>query len=106
MNKIVLAGYEVRTLFPGFEAKLIHTTRMTLAYVSVEAGSTLPEHQHPHEQVVNLLSGEFELVVNAERHRLTAGEAFAIPPNVKHSGTAQTRCEILDVFCPVREDLL
>ena len=106
MSKIVLDRHSVKTLFPGFEARLIHTERMTLAYVDIEAGAELPEHHHPHEQVVNVLSGEFELVVDDKSHVLTGGEVFVIPPNVRHSGTARARCEVLDVFCPIREDLV
>lgn len=106
MSKIVLEGHAVRTLFPGFDAKLIHTERMTLAYVAIDTGAELPEHEHPHEQVVNVLSGELQLVVNGDRHLLTGGDVFVIPPNAKHSGTARTRCQVLDVFCPVREDLV
>lgn len=106
MPKILLEGHPVKTLAPGFEAKLIHTDNMTLSYVDIEAGASLPEHRHPHEQVVNVLSGEFDLVVDGEPHTLTPGKVFVIPPNVPHSGTAHSPCQVLDVFHPVREDLL
>ena len=33
-----------------------------------------------------------------------AGQVFVIPPDVPHSGRALTRCRVLDVFAPVRED--
>ena len=106
MSEITLHGREAKTLFPGFVARLIHTERMTLAYVQIEAGAELPAHRHPHEQVVNVLSGVLELIVEGEAHLLERGKLFVIPPNVEHSGAARTACEVLDVFCPVREDLL
>ena len=77
---------------------------MTLAYWSVEAGSVLAEHAHPHEQVANVLHGEFELTVDGETKVLKPGMVVVIPPHAPHSGRAVTACELLDVFHPVRED--
>lgn len=88
----------------GFTARMIHTEQMTLAYVDVAEGAALPEHRHVHEQVINLLEGRFELTVDGESHVLEAGQVYAIPSNVPHSGRGITRCRILDVFQPVRED--
>ena len=88
----------------GFNARMIHTDTMTLAYVDVDDGADLPEHAHVHEQVLNLLEGRFELIVNGKSHILEAGDVYAIPSNAPHSGRALTTCRILDVFHPVRED--
>ena len=56
-----------RELFPGFTARLVHTPRVTQSFVEATAGSTFPEHEHPHEQVVTVLAGELELVVDGDR---------------------------------------
>jgi quercetin dioxygenase-like cupin family protein len=88
----------------GFYARLIHTDNLTLAYLDVDNGADLSEHSHVHEQVLNLLEGRFELIVNGEPHILEAGDVFAIPSSVPHSGRALTKCRILDAFHPVRED--
>jgi quercetin dioxygenase-like cupin family protein len=93
------------TLAPGFQARLIHTANLTLAYVDIEAGADLPEHFHIHEQILNLLEGEFELVLGGRRMPLQAGQVVVIPSNVPHSGRAITNCRVIDVFQPVREDL-
>jgi len=101
--------YKVSSIPPfeiskGFNARLIHTDNLTLAYVDIDDGANLAEHSHVHEQVVNVLEGRFELTVAGQPHVLEAGDAFAIPSNVPHSGRALTKCRILDVFDPVRED--
>jgi quercetin dioxygenase-like cupin family protein len=93
-----------RDLAPGFHARLVHSERMTIARVDVDAGAELPEHAHPHEQVTTLLSGDFELTVGGEVHRLRAGSIVVIPGGVRHSARALTTCRVLDVFQPVRED--
>lgn len=92
------------TISRGFHARMIHTDNMTIAYVDVEQGADLPEHAHMHEQVLNLLEGRFELIVNGQPHLLEPGDVFAIPSNAPHSGKAHTRCRIIDIFQPVRED--
>jgi quercetin dioxygenase-like cupin family protein len=88
----------------GFSARMIHSQNMTVTLVEVEAGSVLPEHSHFHEQVTNLLEGQFEFVLEGETYLLEPGKTIVIPSNAKHGGRAITACKILDVFQPVRED--
>lgn len=83
---------------------MIHTENMTLAYWQIEAGASLPEHAHHHEQVVNVLKGEFELIVDGTAHTLSKGMVYVLPGGTPHAGRALTDCELLDVFQPVRED--
>ncbi|HYE88204.1 MAG TPA: cupin domain-containing protein, partial [Vicinamibacterales bacterium] len=60
--------------------------------------------QHPHEQIVSVLSGELELVVAGEPHQLRPGVVFVIPPGVPHSGGSRTGARVLDTFAPTRDD--
>lgn len=99
-----LSDLPVRELFPGLRARLIHSDRVTHSWVDVDAGATFPEHQHPHEQIVNVLEGELELIVDGTAHRLKPGMAYVIPPNVPHSGRGVTACRVLDTFAPARDD--
>ena len=77
---------------------------MTLAYWQFEAGTLLPEHSHPHEQITYVTQGMFDLAVEGEIHHLEAGMVIVIPPNARHSGTSVTKSQIIDMFYPVRED--
>lgn len=104
MPPIQLDRVPVREIFPGLRARLIHSDRVTHSWVDVDAGATFPEHQHPHEQIVSILAGELELVVDGQVHRLTPGMVFVIPPNAKHSGRGVTACKVLDAFAPARDD--
>jgi quercetin dioxygenase-like cupin family protein len=104
MPLYTLESIPPRQLFPGFTARLVHTTRLTQSFVEATAGATFPLHQHPHEQTVVVLEGELELVAGGETVRLTPGMVFAIPPDVPHHGRAITDCRLLDSFAPPRDD--
>ena len=105
MPFINLTDLTPKELAPGYTARLVHTDHLTISHVSVVAGSPLPQHAHPHEQVANIVEGEFEMTVGGETRVLRAGAVAVIPPNVPHSGKAISKCYIVDVFYPVREDL-
>lgn len=89
---------------PGYHGKLIHTDRMTVAHWQIEAGHDIPDHAHPHEQIVNVISGDFLLVVDGVEHNLSAGDVFVIPGDVPHSGRSRTDCYLIDVWNPPRDD--
>ncbi|MFT5302323.1 MAG: quercetin dioxygenase-like cupin family protein [Mariniblastus sp.] len=101
---ISLADVDVQEILPGFAARFVHSESMTFAYWTIQDSAELPLHSHHHEQVVNLLEGEFELTLSGVPHHLRTGDVLIIPRNAPHSGRAITACKILDVFEPVRED--
>ena len=104
MPLIQIDQLSVREIFPGLRARLIHSDRVSHSWVEVDQDATFPEHQHPHEQIVSILEGTLELVVEGVTHRLSPGHVFVIPPGARHSGRAITACRVLDAFAPVRED--
>ncbi len=104
MSFINLQDIIEREVIPGFKGKFIHSANVTIVHWSITAGSELSEHNHPHEQVTNIISGELELTMERVTKRLKSGEVAVIPSNLKHHGRAITDCYIIDVFYPIRED--
>ncbi len=104
MDFFELDAIEVKEPVPGFKVRFIHSENMTLAYWTVEPGAILPEHSHMHEQVTNIIEGDFELTLDKEIKVLTKGGVAVIPSDAVHSGKALTSCKIIDAFYPVRED--
>ncbi len=88
----------------GIRARIVTAESMTVAHVKLDAGAVLPEHDHVHEQVVNVIRGELELTVAGVSHNLTPGMVMVLAPNVPHAGRAVTETRVIDVFHPVRED--
>lgn len=101
---IHLSDVQGKQIVEGYNGKFLHSANMTLVYWDIKKDAPLPEHSHVHEQVVNMLEGEFELVVDGVPHHLKPGDVFIVPSNARHSGKAITDCRILDVFYPIRED--
>jgi quercetin dioxygenase-like cupin family protein len=102
--KHTLADIEPREVLPGYRARFIHSEHTTHAYWEIDADRPLPEHSHPHEQIVNVLEGTIELVVDGESYVLEAGDVLTIPGGVPHAAVGHTFCRVLDVFSPVREE--
>jgi quercetin dioxygenase-like cupin family protein len=104
MPKTHAWSLNARELAPGYRAHLIHTEHTTHSYVDIDPEMPLPAHSHPHEQIVNVLEGTLELVVDGTPHLLNAGDVFVIPGGTPHGCVAHTPCRVLDVFSPVREE--
>jgi len=104
MGFLDLKSITEKEIVPGFRARFVHSDNLTLAYWEVDPGAELPEHSHPHEQVANVLEGKFELTVDGESRQMEPGQVAVIPSNVPHGGKAVTKCRLLDVFHPIRDD--
>jgi quercetin dioxygenase-like cupin family protein len=93
-----------RDVIAGFHGKFAHSSLMTFVLWRIDSGATLPVHSHPHEQVLHVLEGRFEVTVGGKTSVLEAGTMGIVLPHVVHSGRALTNCRVMDAFAPVRED--
>lgn len=76
-----------------------------LNVVDLEPNAVVPLHQHEHEQLGLVLSGEIMMTIAGSDHVCTPEIAYQIPGRVEHGGRAGPEgCRVLDVFVPVRED--
>lgn len=62
--------------------------------------------QHPEEQLSYIEMGKVEFEVDGKVHLLSQGDVQFIPSNVKHRVKVLETCVILDVFTPIRKELL
>ncbi len=77
---------------------------MTVARIILAQGAFVPRHEHPNEQVTNVLEGRLRFVIGDEEQIVSAGSTVLIPGNVPHEIEALEDSIALDVFSPVRED--
>src|SRR5260221_13901366 len=104
MSCITISKLTPKEIVPGFRGRFIHSQNMTVAYWDIQAGHSIPLHQHVHEMIVNVIRGKLELTIDKETRILEAGMAAIIPSNVPHTAKGITDCFVIDVFHPVRED--
>jgi quercetin dioxygenase-like cupin family protein len=93
-----------KELFPGFVGRFVHGQQSTLAFWEIRGGCSIPNHQHPHEQITHILEGTLEMKIGNEEFIFSAGSVHVIPPNTAHSAIAITNCKVLDAFSPARDD--
>jgi quercetin dioxygenase-like cupin family protein len=104
MSLIELKDLPELEIAKGIKAKAVNTDTATVLHVRIEEGALLPEHSHYNEQVVNVIEGELELVVEDKTYNLKPGNVMVLEPDVVHCGRAIKACKVIDVFHPARKD--
>ncbi|MCX6334593.1 MAG: cupin domain-containing protein [Bacteroidia bacterium] len=97
-------------LSPTFERRIAHLKNiMTVVCDFTNGPAREPDkpHSHPHEQITYVAEGELFFFISDEKHHLTKGDIFTVPPEVPHciqniSGFVR----LIDSFSPIREDFL
>jgi len=90
----------------GWSGRFFHSESMTFGHWEIAEGAAdLHEHDHPEEEVWNVVAGELMLVVDGEERRLGPGDAAVIPPLTRHSAKPLGACRAIVVDHPVRLQL-
>lgn len=91
----------------GVRRKILEAgSNIMMMEVHFEEGAVGAEHSHPHEQLTYCLKGSFEFTVSGEITILEAGKTLYIPSHAIHGTKALENGVLLDVFTPLRNDLL
>lgn len=81
-----------------------HGDRATVGDVQLDADTIIPIHDHPHEQITYLLEGSMHFVVGEETQTMKPGDIAVIPGGVPHGGRTVSKCRVIDIFAPARDD--
>ena len=73
---------------------------------TLEAGSKMPAHQHPQEQIVYIVSGRMKLIVEGAAHEMKAGDSFYLASNIPHGVETMEETRVVDTFSPPRDEYL
>ena len=85
---------------------LSYSDRLMVCEITLEAGSVIAAHQHPHEQITYIISGKCRYTVGEETKEVGTGDSVLIPGNVSHSIVILETMKVIDVFTPARADFL
>jgi quercetin dioxygenase-like cupin family protein len=80
-----ISQYPWIEIVPGIRRRTVtHGASMYQMMARLDAGSRMPEHRHPQEQIVHILEGRMRLIVSGVPHELKKGESFYLASNVPH----------------------
>ncbi len=91
----------------GIKLKTVtHGEKTSMVEFHLSAGATLTEHAHPHEQTGYLISGKLILTVDGTPYPAEPGDSWTVAGDVPHSAEILEDSVVVEIFSPVREDLL
>ena len=92
-------------LVPGSNSHLFFGDRITVSFLTMAAGSYFPPHRHESEQIMIVLDGYADEIVENKLYRLQKGDVMLLPSNVEHGAyLREVDCRVIDIFSPPRED--
>ncbi|MBN1152881.1 MAG: cupin domain-containing protein [Dehalococcoidia bacterium] len=93
-------------LAPGAMSHIVAGKNMTLSIANLKANSYFPVHtHHDMEQMMLILKGELDAILDGKLYRMTAGDIICFPAGHEHGASMiDVDCEIVDIFSPARPD--
>ncbi|MBN1151747.1 MAG: cupin domain-containing protein [Dehalococcoidia bacterium] len=94
-------------LGPGAVSHLFASRNMTVSFIIQQPNCSFPVHSHEPEEIVIVLEGERDAVIDGRLYRIKAGDIISVPSGSRHgSHTYESGCTVIEVFSPPRLDLL
>ena len=92
---------------PGLVRRVgAYNEKLFLAEHRMQKGWVGTRHQHPHDQVVFVVTGQLSVTLDNKTFTVSAGDSFVVRGGIEHQATALADSVVLDVFTPCREDYL
>jgi quercetin dioxygenase-like cupin family protein len=97
-------------LMPGVKSRILTGLdggTMMMALTTIEPGSAVPTHAHPHEQIGMVFAGRASFRIGNEEREVSRNDFFSIPSNVDHEATCISSEPFIaiDIFFPIRDDM-
>ena len=94
-------------LAPGSKTHLIAGEQAVLSILTMSANSYFPIHQHEAEQIMIVLEGHLEHIIDGKIYRVGKGDVVILPSNIPHGAyIGEVDCRVIDIFAPPRQDLV
>ena len=91
-----------KEVMAGIRLRSVDLENLMMTFVEYAAGSTVPLHHHPYEQITVVLEGILEVTLGHEQRVLRAGEGVRSPPTREHSSRPlDGPAKALDAWTPV-----
>jgi len=85
-------------------SRLLLADNLLISFIEVPPGAVFPEHSHDAEQILIMLEGTEEHVIDGKVIEMKAGDVCIHPAGVPHGGRGtKTGYKGIDIFAPPRE---
>jgi quercetin dioxygenase-like cupin family protein len=87
---------------PGWYGRYFHSASLTFAHYEFKRGASIHEHDHPEEEVYEVIEGELEVTIEGVAQTALPGIVAIVPANARHSVKALTDGRAIIVDYPRR----
>lgn len=92
-------------LVPSANSHLVLGDKIMVSFLTMSAKGYFPPHRHEAEQIMIVLDGYVDEIVEGKLYRLEKGDVIVLPSNIEHGAyLREVDCQVIDIFSPPRED--
>ena len=107
--KINWSAVPIEEVNPSMKRQIITGEKLMVARMHFKDGFLVPLHQHVHEQVTQVVSGQMRFWFGENKEEvmdLFPGDVVVIPSNLPHEALMIGDVEEIDTWAPPRQDWL
>jgi quercetin dioxygenase-like cupin family protein len=94
-------------LVKGSNSRLVAGEQSMISFLKMDANSYFAPHRHPQEQIMIVLDGSCDEIIEGKRYNVKKGDVIILPPNIEHGAYIGSQdVQVIDVFGDVRSDYL
>ena len=95
----------ITELVKGSNSHLVRGSNVMLSFLTMKAGSVFELHSHSEEQIMIVIEGYCDEVIEDKIYRVGPGDVLRLAPGVRHGAfLREVDCRVIDVFSPARKD--
>jgi quercetin dioxygenase-like cupin family protein len=94
-------------LVKGSNSRLVAGEQSMISFLKMDKNSFFAPHRHKQEQIMIVLDGYCDEIIEGKRYRVQKGDVIILPSNIEHGAYIYDQdVQVIDVFGDVRADYL
>jgi quercetin dioxygenase-like cupin family protein len=94
-------------LVKGSNSRLVAGEQSMISFLKMDAHSYFAPHQHKQEQIMIVLDGSCDEIIEGKLYHVKKGDVIILPPNIVHGAyIGNEDVHVIDVFGDVRSDYM
>ena len=94
-------------LVKGSNSRLVAGEQSMISFLKMDAHSYFAPHRHKQEQIMIVLDGSCDEIIEGKLYKVKKGDVIILPPNIEHGAyIGDQDVQVIDVFGEVRSDYM